>query len=492
MGKPNIMMINANQKKSKIHKEIYGHFSEHLGHCIYGGLYVGKDSDIPNIDGIRLDVLEALRKIRVPVLRWPGGCFAEEYNWMDGIGDPAKRPRKINIYWGGVIEDNSFGTHEFMRLCELLGCDAYINGNLSGGTVREMSDWVEYLTFDGESTMTRLREENGQDKPWKVRYFGVGNENWGNGGNMRPEYYADEYRKYQTVTRSYGENKLYKVACGANVDDYNWTEVVVRNAHWMMDGISLHYYTIPGESWSHKGSATEFDEQAWYSTMKKALHMDTLVTKHSEIINRYDPNKRIGLIVDEWGSWYDVEPGTNPGFLYQQNTMRDALIAGIHLNIFNQHSDRVTMANLAQTANVLQSVVLTKDDKMVLTPTYHVFDMYKEHMDATLLESSIATEKIEQDMPLVHQCASIAEDGTMTVTLCNLSLDKSAEISADILGFKPASAQGQLLCGNMTDHNTFDEPNKVTPTTFEDIKLSDTGFTVNLPACSVASIRISQ
>lgn len=492
MGKPNIMMINANQKKSKIHKEIYGHFSEHLGHCIYGGLYVGKDSDIPNIDGIRLDVLEALRKIRVPVLRWPGGCFAEEYNWMDGIGDPAKRPRKINIYWGGVIEDNSFGTHEFMRLCELLGCDAYINGNLSGGTVREMSDWVEYLTFDGESTMTRLREENGQDKPWKVRYFGVGNENWGNGGNMRPEYYADEYRKYQTVTRSYGDNKLYKVACGANVDDYNWTEVVVRNAHWMMDGISLHYYTIPGESWSHKGSATEFDEQAWYSTMKKALHMDTLVTKHSEIINRYDPNKRIGLIVDEWGSWYDVEPGTNPGFLYQQNTMRDALIAGIHLNIFNQHSDRVTMANLAQTANVLQSVVLTKDDKMVLTPTYHVFDMYKEHMDATLLESSIATEKIEQDMPLVHQCASIAEDGTMTVTLCNLSLDKSAEISADILGFKPTSAQGQLLCGNMTDHNTFDEPDKVTPTAFEDIKLSDTGFTVNLPACSVASICISQ
>ena len=382
------LIVNTGEKKSTINRNIYGHFSEHLGRCIYGGLFVGEDSAIPNVKGMRTDVVEALKHIKVPVLRWPGGCFADEYHWKDGIGPKGSRKRMVNTHWGGVVEDNSFGTHEFMELCAQLGCEPYINGNVGSGTVQEMSEWVEYMTFDGISPMAELRGKNGDPAPWKVKYFGVGNENWGCGGNMRPEYYADLYRRFQTYVRNYGENKIYKIACGPGCahdrDDTYWTEKVMEIAGAYTDAITLHYYTVPGP-WENKGSATDFNEADYYLTLKKALHMEALVTDHLEVMNRFDPEHRVGLIVDEWGSWYDVEPGTNPGFLYQQNTMRDALITAVNLDIFNAHSDRVVMANLAKTVNVLQAVVLTEGDAMVLTPTYHVFDLYKNHHDATLL-----------------------------------------------------------------------------------------------------------
>ena len=388
-------VINAENKKSKINKEIYGHFSEHLGRCIYEGLYVGENSDIPNTNGMRNDVVEALKEMKIPVLRWPGGCFADEYHWKDGIGPKENRKKMINTHWGGVVEDNSFGTHEFFELCRQLGCKAYINGNVGSGTVQEMSEWVEYMTFEGVSPMADQRKENGHEEAWTVDYFGVGNENWGCGGNMTPEYYGNLYRRYQTYVRDYNQDKkIFKIACGPNVDDYEWTEGVMKtcfrhcpeNMHGFMDGLSLHYYTHP-EGWQIKGSATDFDDKVWYKTLAKTLYMETLLNRHGAIMDKYDPEKQVGLIVDEWGTWFTVEPGTNPGFLYQQNTMRDALVAGINLNLFNRHSDRVKMANIAQLVNVLQSVILTDGPEMIKTPTYHVFKMYSAHQDATLVDS---------------------------------------------------------------------------------------------------------
>lgn len=345
-----------------ISKYIYGQFAEHLGRCIYEGVWVGKDSDIPNVNGIRKDVVEALKNIQVPVVRWPGGCFGDEYHWKDGIGPSEKRSTIVNTHWGGVTENNHFGTHEFFELIRQLECEAYINGNVGSGTVQEMQEWVEYMTMNGESPMANLRRDNGQEEAWKVEFFGVGNESWGCGGNMRPEYYADLYRRYQTYVRKYGEHTIYKIACGPNVDDYNWTEVLMRNAANYMDGLSLHHYSIPTRVWQDKGNALNFPEEQWYSVLEHAQYMDELITKHSTIMDKYDPEKRVGLIVDEWGSWYNVEPGTNLGFLYQQNTIRDAMLAAITLNIFHKHADRVHMANIAQMVNVLQAMLLTEGE----------------------------------------------------------------------------------------------------------------------------------
>lgn len=495
------LYINPKVKKGHINKEIQGHFAEHLGRCIYEGIYVGESDEIPNTNGMRNDVVGALKEIRVPVLRWPGGCFADEYHWKDGIGPKEERKRMINTHWGGVVEDNSFGTHEFMELCEQLGCKKYINGNLGSGTVKEMSEWVEYLTFEGVSPMSELRKLNGHEKAWEVEYFGIGNENWGCGGNMTPEHYANEYRRYQTYVRNYNSEKnIQKIACGANVDDFIWTEDVLKTTHrspsflhGFMDGLSLHYYTHPG-GWHNKGSATQFDEKDWYITMHKALFMENLIEKHGAIMDKYDPECKIGMIVDEWGTWYDVEPGTNPGFLYQQNTMRDALVAGITLNIFNKHCKRVKMANLAQMVNVLQSVILTEGKKMVLTPTYHVFNMYKYHQEATLIESSIDVENIGVDeayqVPNLTESVSLGEDGKIHITLTNLSLEKSYVIESIVEDCDIKNAEATVLVNKMNAYNTFELPDRVRPEIFTDITLEEYGFKVEIPACSIIHISL--
>ena len=483
------LIINAHNLKSRINKEIYGHFSEHLGRCIYNGIYVGEDSPIPNIKGMRTDVVEALKQIRIPVLRWPGGCFADDYHWMDGIGEKSKRKKMINNHWGGVTEDNSFGTHEFMNLCEILGCEPYIAGNLGSGTVKEMSDWIEYMTSDNVSPMADLRRSNGREKPWKLKYFGIGNENWGCGGNMRPEYYADLYRHYQTYCRNYSGNELYKVACGPSGDDYNWTDKLLESVKpWHTKAISLHYYTVPSGNWEKKGSATEFDSGEYEETIRKTLYMEELITKHSEIMSRYDPKHEIGLIVDEWGTWYDVEPGTNPGFLYQQNTMRDAIVASVNLNIFNNHSDRVVMANIAQCVNVLQSVILTEGERMIKTPTYHVFDMYKEHQDAMLADSFIDD---KSGLPDISQSVSV-KDGKMHITISNASLTEEKEINAEISGFDFNKVSAEILTEDVHAHNTFDIPNKVEAKTFTNVKISENTLKFTLPPCSVVAIEIKK
>ena len=476
--------------KSTISRNIYGQFSEHLGHCIYGGIYVGKDSKIPNVDGIRSDVADALKYIRVPVLRWPGGCFADTYHWRDGVGPKERRKKIVNTNWGGVVEDNSFGTHEFLDFCGQIGCEPYICGNVGSGTVREMSEWVEYLNSGGVSPMADLRRANGREAPWNVKYFGVGNECWGGGGCMRPEYYADVYRRYQTYLHDYGGGRLFKIASGPNADDYRWTDTVMEIAGRYMDGIALHYYTVPG-AWQKKGSATEFTEEEYYTTIRKALRMEELVEKHSQVMDRRDPEHRVGLVVDEWGTWYDVEPGTNPGFLYQQNTMRDAIVAAVTLNIFNRHSDRVVMANIAQMVNVLQAVILTDGEKLLLTPTYHVFDLYKRHQDAKLAESRLSTEEAgegENRIPALSESASVGKDGSLTVTVANVSAREDRQLDCTLLDVRPKTVKARILTGKPADKNDFGRPDAVRPKPFREISIAPEGFRLTMPACSVLEI----
>jgi alpha-N-arabinofuranosidase len=486
--------IDTKQNKGRINRHIYGHFAEHLGRCIYGGMWVGEDSDIPNTAGLRNDILEALKKINIPNLRWPGGCFADDYHWEDGIGLRTERRRTINTHWGGVIENNHFGTHEFLYLCELLDCEPYIAGNVGSGSPHEMNAWIEYMTFGGASTLADQRRQNGREEPWQVKYFGIGNENWGCGGNMTAEYYANVFRRYQTYIRNYGENQVYKIACGSFDFNYEWTEVMMREASRYMDGLSLHYYTIPG-TWADKGSATEFTENDWFVTLKKASGIEEIVTQHSKIMDRYDPDKRIGLIVDEWGVWHNVESGTNPGFLYQQNTLRDALVAGITLNILNQHCDRVHMANLAQTINVLQALILTDGDKMLLTPTYHVFDMYKVHQDATLLETRVENETNYfhrgESLPQINISASKDEMGNVHVSLCNLDPNTIAEVEIKLSGMDAVGqVSGQILTAkDMQAHNTYDQPNHMKPIAFQSFSLAGQTVIAQLAPMSVTMLK---
>ena len=489
------VLVNADIKKGKINKNIYGHFSEHLGRCIYEGIWVGEDSEIENIKGYRADVIEALKKLKIPVLRWPGGCFADEYHWMDGIGPKEKRPYMINTHWGGVVENNHFGTHEFMELCDMIGAEPYICGNLGSGTVQEMQQWVEYMTFDGKSPMADLRRANGREEPWKLKYFGIGNENWGCGGNMRAEFYADLYKRYATYVRNFGDNVIYKIACGPSGGDYTWTEVLMREAGHLMNGLSLHYYTLPTNSWvGSKGSATEFDEEEWFKTLKHTLVMEELVTKHSTIMDKYDPEKKVALIVDEWGAWYDVEPGTNPGFLYQQNTLRDALIAGINLNIFNNHCDRVQMANIAQIVNVLQAVILTEGDKILLTPTYHVFDMYKVHQDAQLL--SVDFENVDyyygdEKIPQISISASQDENGKIHISICNLNPSQGIKMDFEIRGADVKKIEGKILTASeINAMNTFEESNRVKIEVFKNAKIENNHAICEIPSKSVVVIEM--
>lgn len=472
-----------------ISKHIYGHFAEHLGRSIYDGLYVGEDSPIPNTDGIRNDLIAALKDIKIPNLRWPGGCFADTYHWKDGIGPKKDRPTIVNQWWGGVTEDNSFGTHDFLNLCEILGAEPYLAANIGSGTVREFTDWIQYVNHADGSPMAKLRKENGREEPWNVKYWGVGNEMWGCGGNMTPEYYANLYKQYATFMADWSNsNKLYRIASGANVDDYHWTEVLMRDIpKRLIEGVALHSYSFV--EWNEKGSATNFNEAQYFSTMQTALKMEELVTKHTAIMDKYDPEKRIDLIVDEWGGWYDVEEGTNPGFLYQQNTMRDAMIAGATLNIFNNHSERVKMANLAQTVNVLQAVALTKGERMILTPTYYVLKMYTVHHDSQLLPVDFKSPDFSYEgetLPAISVSASKNEAGKVNISLVNIDSKKNnkVEIALGNLNVKNFSAT-ILTSKKLQDHNTFEEPQKIVLAQFKDFKLKNGKLEVNLPPFSV-------
>ncbi|NCB06736.1 MAG: alpha-N-arabinofuranosidase [Bacteroidia bacterium] len=493
----NKIVINTDLGKETISKHIYGHFSEHLGTCIYGGYWVGEDSGIPNSQGIRNDVVSALKEIGIPNLRWPGGCFADEYHWMDGIGPRNQRPTMINTHWGGVTENNHFGTHEFLELCNQLNCEPVICGNLGSGSVQEMSQWVEYLNSSNISPMTDLRKTNGREEPWAVKYWGVGNESWGCGGTMTAEYYANEMKRYSTFLKNYDDKRLYKVACGPSDTDYRWMETMMRdgNPGRSFQGISLHYYTICHD-WSKKGSATVFDENEYFSTMKKTLFMDELLRKHINIMDKYDPQNRVGLIVDEWGNWHDVEPGTNPGFLFQQNTLRDALVASVNLDLFNKYCRRVKMANIAQTVNVLQAMILTKDDQMVRTPSFYVFKMYKVHHDATLLPSDIVSENYSlnnESVPAVSATASKSADGKIHVTISNLNPSKALDVTCELRGTsKVAFVGGSIVTGEkINSYNDFGKKEEVTLAKFDKVKVNGNVVTVNIPSKSVVLVELN-
>lgn len=488
------VVVNAERKKGFVNKNIYGQFAEHLGRCIYEGLYVGEDSDIENKNGMRTDVVEALKEMGIPLLRWPGGCFADDYHWRDGIGDKSKRPYMVNTNWGGVVENNHFGTHEFFELCEQLDAEPYICGNVGSGTVQEMRDWIEYMTFDGASPLADERRANGREEPWKLKYFGVGNENWGCGGNMRPEYYADLYRRYSTFARNYGDNKLYKIAGGPGDFNYHWTEVLMREARHCMDAMSLHYYTMPGSWTTPKGDSIDFTEKEWYQTMKSALRMEEAITNHTTIMDKYDPEKKVGLIVDEWGTWFDVLPGTNPGFLYQQNTIRDAVSAVLTLHTFHNHCDRVVMANLAQLVNVLQAPILTEGEKMVLTPTYYLLKMMKNHQDSSLLDIDYTAPEVGCEEMVVPKFSVSAteKDGKITISMCNTDLEAEENMSIEIRDAIIKSAKAELLTSDKMDsYNDFDEPEKI-KSVDTDVVLDGNKVEVKLPPMSVVVVTLDK
>jgi alpha-N-arabinofuranosidase len=490
----NVLVIHADQGTNTISRNLYGQFSEHLGRCVYSGIWVGEDSRIPNTRGIRDDVVAALKKIEVPVLRWPGGCFADEYHWLNGVGPRDQRPETVNTSWGGMVENNQFGTHEFLDFCQQIGAQPYLAGNVGSGTVRELADWIEYLTCDADTPMANLRRQNGREQPWKIPFLGIGNESWGCGGNMTPEFYADNFLRYNTFVKDYAGNNLYRVASGASDSDYHWTDVLMRRVGTRMNGLSLHYYTVPTGDWSHKGSATQFTEAEWFETLRRALEIDNLITRHAAIMDRYDPEKKVGLVVDEWGTWYDPDPNENLGILYQQNTLRDALAAGVTLNILNQHCDRVKLACIAQMVNVLQAMILTDREKMTVTPSYWVFEMYAVHHDATLLPAELTSAGYDfnsREIPDVSVSASRDPAARIHVSLCNLNPNQPAQVTCDLRGVKPTEISGRVLTApEMNAHNTFDRPANVQPVAFSDCQMTGNGFVTTVPPKSVVVLEL--
>jgi alpha-N-arabinofuranosidase len=487
------LTIRLDQPGPVINRNIYGQFAEHLGRLIYEGIWVGEDSPIPNTRGLRNDVLAALKELRVPVLRWPDGCFADEYHWRDGVGPRDKRPRRLNASWGGV-DTNAFGTHEFLDLCEILGADAYVNGNVGSGSPQEMMEWIEYMTSDADSELANLRRRNGREKPWQIPFFGVGNETWGCGGNMRPEYYADVYRQYATFIKNHSGNRIQKLAVGPYDENYKWTEVLMSQAAKQMDGLSLHYYTLPTGNWQTKGSATQFTENEWHATLVRTLRIDEFIQKHSAIMDKYDPDKRVGLMVDEWGTWYDKESGSDSSALYQQNTLRDAIVAGINLNIFHKHADRVRMTNIAQMINVLQAMLLTEKEKLVLTPTYHVFRMYRVHQGARMIPIDLSAPEYkigDKSVPSLSASASRDGEGRLHLSVVNLDPNRAVEITATISGGSIRSATGEVLTASaMNEMNTFARPNIVKPAPFNSYKIEGTKLDLRIPAKSVVVLEL--
>ena len=489
--------INPSDPIARINPNIYGHFAEHLGRCIYDGIWVGPDSPIPNTDGLRNDVVEALRRLKPPVIRWPGGCFADDYHWQDGVGPRAERPRRINIHWGEVIETNQVGTQEFVHLCRLVGAEPYICGNVGSGTVRELRDWIEYCNFPGDSTWAQQRALDGSPDPLNVKYWGVGNENWGCGGNFSPEDYCTEFRRYASFARGFG-HKLYIIACGSPGNDVEWTDRFFRKLkkdYWEfhnIDAFAAHYYC------GTAGTATEYNEDEWYHLIAKGLKMEELVLQQRAAMDAFDPSRQIGLIVDEWGTWHPVEPGTNPRFLYQQNSLRDALVAATTLDIFNRHADKVVMANIAQTVNVLQAMVLTEPDspRILVTPTGYVYEMYAPHQGGKAVRTLVDTPDIgytqaskDLRLDLVSGSASIKERA-LFLTLTNSHASQEVDLAVDMLGGATVeSAEGRVLAGEIHTHNTFDAPETIIPVPLA-IITRGSQIHLTLPPASVAALQV--
>jgi alpha-N-arabinofuranosidase len=468
---PVTITILPDEPIGRINPNLYGHFIEHLGHCIDDGFWVGKESPIPNTAGVRNDLIAAFRQIAPPILRWPGGCFADDYHWRDGIGSPASRPKTINLWWGQSIEDNAFGTHEFINFCRLIGAEPYLAGNLGSGTVQEMRDWVEYCNCDKPGTLALQRSANGSPQPFGVKYWGVGNEAWGCGGNFCPEDYAAEYKRHATYLRDFGDAKLFLIACGPDGNNPDWTRrffqklagADARFGH-RLHGFAAHYYC------GTAGTATEYTNDQWYELLHKAAKVEDLIKDQRALMDEFDPDKKIGLILDEWGTWHSPTPGRDPCRLWQQNTLRDALVAAITLDTFNRQADKLVMANLAQACNVLQSLFLTQGEQLVLTPTYHVFNLYQSHQAAqslrTIIESpliSFAAADQKQSIPALAGSASI-KGNTLTLTITNAHARHPVEAAINSGRFVPRSMTiSTLTHQDLQAHNTFENPRMLLP-----------------------------
>ena len=485
---PVTVTVEADQPGVKIDRHIFGQFAEHLGTGIYDGIWVGPDSKIPNIHGIRSDVVTALKAIHVPDVRWPGGCYADDYHWRKAIGPAASRPQTVNYLWGRVAESNQFGTHEYMDFLDQIGAEAYVSGNVGSGSPSEMSDWLEYMTADPKmSSLAQDRAANGHPAPFKVPFFGVGNESWGCGGAMTAEHYADVYKTYATFARNFDlrqqidngdfdPNGMKRIASGPSDDNYHWTEVMMQaeatqNFAWSLDGLSLHFYA-GFDHWPPSNPAQGFGEDAYADVVHTALRMDDLVTRHSAIMDKYDPQKRVMLVVDEWGAWYAPTPGSNPRFLQQQNSQRDAILAAVTLNIFTRHADRVRMANIAQMINVLQSMILTQGDKIVLTPTYYLFKLYVPFQDASVLPVKYDAGTYVHagiTLPRLDAVAARGKDGKIYVSLTNIAPGEALEVDLAAIGLKAGGlkakeASGETLAAPKIDSvNDFAHPDTVKP-----------------------------
>jgi alpha-N-arabinofuranosidase len=459
--------IFPDRQKSLIRAEVYGHFAEHLGGGIDGGIWVGEESSTPNFGGIRSDVLDALRQLHPPVLRWPGGCYADDYHWEDGIGPRTGRPRRVNTWWGQNVESNAFGTHEFIQVCRTLGAEPYIAGNVGTGSPRELREWVEYCNFSGDSTLARRRAQNGSPAPLGVRYWGIGNEAWGCGGSFSPEEYASEYKRFATFVREYSGTTPFLIACGPDGNDLNWTRQFMsklgRFPH--IHGVAAHYYCGTAGA-----SAAEFTVDQWYELLEKGLRIEKLILDQRSVLDEFDPQRQIGLIIDEWGTWHFPTPGRNPAHLWQQNTLRDALVAALTLDVFNRHADKIVMANIAQMVNVLQAMILTDGDKMLTTPTYHVFELYRSHQGARNIDCVFEAPEIgfaagdqKARLPGLVGSASVKTD-LLTLSVVNPHATLPVQASIDIGGRRLCDATLSVLThADLSAHNTFESPETVKP-----------------------------
>jgi alpha-N-arabinofuranosidase len=499
--------VDVTKAGPKIDRNIFGQFAEHLGHGIYEGVWVGPDSSIPNTRGIRNDVVAALKAIKVPNVRWPGGCFADEYHWRNGIGPADKRFVTLNPNWGGVIEPNSFGTHEFMDFVDQIGADAYVSVNVGSGTPREASEWLEYMTTAQPTTLQKERAANGHPAPYKVPYLGVGNESWDCGGNMSPEYYLSQLKIYSHFVRNFnpaqqeGPRQMLKIAVGPGGEEprfVEWTETIMKawqhhQWSWDMNGLSMHSYTVGSFPPVYK--SVGFGEADYSKILQLTLQMDGLIGKYSAIMDKYDPDKKITLVVDEWGAWYAPLPGSNPGFLVQQNSIRDAVLASLNLNIFARHAERVRMANIAQMINVLQAMIMTDKEKMVLTPTYHVFKMYVPFQNATFVPVTFDAGTYKNgDISLPRLDAIAAKDtkGKLWLAITNVDPNQPVEIDASVSGINAKSASGETLTAPQVDSvNTFDAPNTVAPKAIS-AKAEGGKLVLTVPPKSVTVVSVDQ
>lgn len=499
--------VDTRQAGPTIDPNIYGQFVEHLGRGVYEGIWVGPDSPIPNVRGIRTDVVKALRKIQLPAIRWPGGCFADGYHWRDGIGPASQRPQGINAAWNKTPETNAFGTHEFMDFMGQVGGTPFVSVNVGSGSVREADDWMRYMTAPADSAPGKERAANGHAEPWNVPFVGVGNETWGCGGNMTAETYAASFRHYAAFLRNYSGERAKLIAVGADTDDYAWTETMMAQAvKWrpnptplsliidrpLMWGLSLHFYTFAGNDWHNKGRNVGFGRAEWASALQRATLTDDLITRHAAIMDRYDPKKEIALAVDEWGAWFASEKDA-PSQLYLESTLRDAVIAGHSLNIFNRHADRVRMANVAQMVNVIQSLILTKGEKMVVTPTYHVFDMYKVHQGATLVPATVRSEDYVEGavrLPGLSVSASKDKAGKLHLTIVNLDPARASKVAIRLDGGTWKRATAKVLTADRIDTRiTFDGADPFVPAPLP-ARLSQGRVEVQVPSKSVSLIEV--